>query len=139
LPTITTPPVRITESMAGRGLPDDFNEDDFEDFNPLPYLGGYDIAETYGKPLPPSAAICHLVSFPVSLPPVASSPVGKVDSSSDSAPVKEKKEESESIPAPVLEPESEKKPVVTPVVEQPWYCFWFLRLIFYFFLFGGNV
>lgn len=105
------------------GLPDDFNEDDFEDFNPHPYMGGYDIAQTYGQSLPPSDAICHPVSSSASLPPVAPPPVEKVNSSSDSAPVKETKDEaeSESVPAPVVEPESEK-PISTPVVEQPWYC-----------------
>ncbi|KAJ3699640.1 hypothetical protein LUZ61_003345 [Rhynchospora tenuis] len=105
------------------GIPDDFNEDDFEDFNPHPYLGGYDIIKTYGAPLPPSPAICYPVSLSASSPPVVAS----------TGEVKEAKEEPEPVTAPVVEPEPEKpivtpvvepeseKPVVTPVVEQPWF------------------
>ncbi|KAL6008410.1 hypothetical protein ACLOJK_033920 [Asimina triloba] len=32
---------------------------DFPDYDPTPYDGGYDVAATYGQPLPPSAAICY--------------------------------------------------------------------------------
>ncbi|KAJ1699143.1 hypothetical protein LUZ63_007655 [Rhynchospora breviuscula] len=106
------------------GIPDDFNEDDFVDFNPHPYLGGYDIVKTYGAPLPPSPAICYPISLSASSPPVVAS-TGGVNLSSDSVPVKEPKEEPEPVTAPVVstpvvEPESEK-PIVTPVVEQPWF------------------
>ncbi|KAA8519933.1 hypothetical protein F0562_014157 [Nyssa sinensis] len=37
----------------------EFNEPDFEEYDLTPYGGGYDIAQTYGKPLPPSDEICH--------------------------------------------------------------------------------
>ncbi|KAG9458573.1 hypothetical protein H6P81_003081 [Aristolochia fimbriata] len=37
----------------------DFNEIEFTEYNPTPYKGGYDIAQTYGNPLPPSDAICY--------------------------------------------------------------------------------
>ncbi|XP_057430207.1 uncharacterized protein At5g39570 [Lotus japonicus] len=37
----------------------EFNEPEFEEYDPTPYGGGYDIVETYGKPLPPSDKICH--------------------------------------------------------------------------------
>ncbi|XP_020577009.1 uncharacterized protein At5g39570-like isoform X2 [Phalaenopsis equestris] len=41
----------------------DFNEtEDFEEYNPHPYQGGYDIALTYGDPLPPLSAICYPLS-----------------------------------------------------------------------------
>lgn len=40
-------------------LNSDFNEDDFDEYNPYPYKGGYDIVLTYGYPLPPSPAICY--------------------------------------------------------------------------------
>ena len=33
--------------------------DDFDDFDPTPYGGGYDIALTYGRPLPPSEETCY--------------------------------------------------------------------------------
>ena len=36
-----------------------FNEPEFEEYDPTPYGGGYDIAATYGKPLPPSVKICY--------------------------------------------------------------------------------
>ncbi|WOL12564.1 hypothetical protein Cni_G21331 [Canna indica] len=47
---------------AAAGLPTDFNEDDFDEYNPHPYLGGYDIALTYGQSLPPSSATCYPIS-----------------------------------------------------------------------------
>ncbi|KAG0462388.1 hypothetical protein HPP92_020864 [Vanilla planifolia] len=47
-----------------------FNETvGFDDYNPHPYKGGYDIALTYGEPLPHSAAICYPVSGDSSLRP----------------------------------------------------------------------
>lgn len=112
------------------GAPDDYNEDDFDDYNPHPYLGGYDLAQTYGQPLPPSAAICYPISFSVSLPPTGKANEAREESepesekpvsTPDSVPVNEARKESE--------PESEK-PVSTPVVEQPWYSKCFLHLIF---------
>ena len=37
----------------------EFNQPEFEDYDPTPYSGGYDITQTYGKPLPPSEEICY--------------------------------------------------------------------------------
>ncbi|XP_068664317.1 uncharacterized protein At5g39570-like [Aristolochia californica] len=37
----------------------DFNEIEFREYNPTPYKGGYDIAQTYGEPLLPSDALCY--------------------------------------------------------------------------------
>ncbi|KAJ4826031.1 hypothetical protein Tsubulata_046365 [Turnera subulata] len=37
----------------------EFNEPEFEEYDPTPYGGGYDIAQTYGKPLPPSDETCY--------------------------------------------------------------------------------
>ncbi|KAL2341988.1 hypothetical protein Fmac_009928 [Flemingia macrophylla] len=37
----------------------EFNEPAFDDYDPTPYGGGYDIDQTYGKPLPPSDKICY--------------------------------------------------------------------------------
>lgn len=47
----------------------------FDDYDPTPYDGGYDIAQTYGKPLSPSDQICYPRSAPGlgGLPPVDSS------------------------------------------------------------------
>ncbi|KAF8062609.1 hypothetical protein N665_1196s0015 [Sinapis alba] len=36
-----------------------FNEPEFEEYDPTPYGGGYDIVATYGKPLPPSVKTCY--------------------------------------------------------------------------------
>lgn len=37
----------------------EFAEQIFEEYDLTPYGGGYDIAQTYGKPLPPSDKICY--------------------------------------------------------------------------------
>lgn len=37
----------------------EFNETEFDEYDPTPYGGGYDIDQTYGKPLPPSDKICY--------------------------------------------------------------------------------
>lgn len=43
----------ISYSVSG------FNVPEFDEYDPTPYGGGYDIAQTYGKPLPPSDQICY--------------------------------------------------------------------------------
>ncbi|RDX87428.1 hypothetical protein CR513_31098, partial [Mucuna pruriens] len=37
----------------------EFNEPEFDEYDPTPYGGGYDIDQTYGKPLAPSDKICY--------------------------------------------------------------------------------
>ncbi|RWW48249.1 hypothetical protein BHE74_00045708 [Ensete ventricosum] len=49
--------------------PVEFDGDDFEEYNPHPYLGGYDIALTYGHPLPPPPPPSHPPSPPPPPPP----------------------------------------------------------------------
>ncbi|XVF60582.1 hypothetical protein PTKIN_Ptkin08bG0059600 [Pterospermum kingtungense] len=44
--------------------PGDDNVDDFDEFDPTPYGGGYDIVLTYGRPLEPSDEICYPSSTP---------------------------------------------------------------------------
>ena len=46
-----------------------FNEPDYEEYDPTPYGGGYDIDQTYGKPLPPSVEICYPQHAPPAIPP----------------------------------------------------------------------
>ncbi|WVZ56794.1 hypothetical protein U9M48_007274 [Paspalum notatum var. saurae] len=41
---------------------DEEDDDFFGEYNPHPYRGGYDLAATFGTPLPPSATICYPVS-----------------------------------------------------------------------------
>ncbi|CAH2038256.1 unnamed protein product [Thlaspi arvense] len=36
-----------------------FNEPEFDEYDPTPYNGGYDIVSTYGKPRPQSVEICY--------------------------------------------------------------------------------
>ncbi|KAL6657347.1 hypothetical protein ACP70R_005127 [Stipagrostis hirtigluma subsp. patula] len=51
------------------------SDDEFDDYNPHPYGGGYDIAAAYGAPLPPSPATCYPVSSPAAVPvPTAPQP-----------------------------------------------------------------
>ncbi|CAH8251938.1 unnamed protein product [Arabidopsis lyrata] len=48
----------------------EFNEPEFDDYDPTPYGGGYDVVATYGKPLPPSVETC----YPSSTAPHAKAP-----------------------------------------------------------------
>ncbi|KAM0947986.1 putative PLD-regulated protein1 [Dioscorea sansibarensis] len=59
------------------------DDDDFDEYNPHPYQGGYDIALTYGSPLPPSSATCYPIDgvLPASFPPPVSTPTAPVRSS----------------------------------------------------------
>lgn len=42
----------------------EFYEPDFEEYDPTPYGGGYDLTLTYGKPLPPTDETCYPRSKP---------------------------------------------------------------------------
>ncbi|KAJ0978139.1 hypothetical protein J5N97_013613 [Dioscorea zingiberensis] len=56
-------------------------DDDFDEYNPHPYQGGYNIVLTYGPPLPPSSATCYPIDGVVSaLPPPVSTPTTPVHS-----------------------------------------------------------
>lgn len=46
----------------------EFNEPEFEEYDPTPYGGGYDIVSVYGKPLPPSDQTCYPRSNPTLKP-----------------------------------------------------------------------
>ncbi|KAL6896857.1 hypothetical protein ACP4OV_007429 [Aristida adscensionis] len=61
--------------MASAATADYLDDDEFDEYNPHPYAGGYDIAATYGAPLPPSPATCYPVSSPAAVPaPTAPQP-----------------------------------------------------------------
>lgn len=73
-------PFILTAPMASphhHGADDDT---DFDEYNPHPYQGGYDIALTYGRPRPPSSATCYPIDVEPTHrpdptpPPVAPSP-----------------------------------------------------------------
>ena len=51
------------ESSRPRGGPAE-EADDFDEFDPTPYGGGYDLAVTFGRPLPPSEETCYPCSAP---------------------------------------------------------------------------
>ncbi|KAF0907564.1 hypothetical protein E2562_018372 [Oryza meyeriana var. granulata] len=38
------------------------DDDEYEEYNPHPYSGGYDIFATYGSPIPPSPTTCYPIS-----------------------------------------------------------------------------
>lgn len=46
-----------SKGMERRG--DDEDVDDFDEYDPTPYGGGYDLVLTFGRPLPPSEEICY--------------------------------------------------------------------------------
>jgi hypothetical protein len=58
--------------MAAAADDDQVDDDEYYEYNPHPYGGGYDIAATYGAPLPPSPSTCYPVSSPAYAPAAAS-------------------------------------------------------------------
>ncbi|KAF2305030.1 hypothetical protein GH714_001175 [Hevea brasiliensis] len=79
----------------------EFNEPDFEDYDPTPYGGGYDLTLTYGKPLPPSAETCYARSAP----DPATLPSNGVSSGPITAPIEKKEHEEHT-----ATPQTESKP-----------------------------
>ncbi|QCD76657.1 uncharacterized protein At5g39570 [Vigna unguiculata] len=64
----------------------EFNVPEFEEYDSTPYDGGYDIDQTYGKPLPPSDKICYprSGSSPISNPiPMAIVPLPTIEEGTD--------------------------------------------------------
>ncbi|XP_072986005.1 uncharacterized protein [Typha latifolia] len=90
-----------------------FNEDDdFDEYNPHPYGGGYDIALTYGNPLPHSSSICYRISSPGSGPPPPSpAPIAPTPPPPAPAPPK---------PTPAPAPAPAPAPVPEPVRYPPY-------------------
>ncbi|KAM1685645.1 hypothetical protein COP1_036958 [Malus domestica] len=75
-----------------------FNELEFEEYDPTPYGGGFDIVQTYGKPLSPSLETC----YPRSSGPAALNPPsleGVTDGSI--VPLSGKQEPSQQAPKPI--------------------------------------
>ncbi|KAJ7968417.1 Pro-resilin [Quillaja saponaria] len=54
----------VTQLVISYSVSNEFNEPEFEEYDPTPYGGGYDPTLTYGKPLPPSDEICYPRSKP---------------------------------------------------------------------------
>ncbi|KAK1286315.1 hypothetical protein QJS10_CPB20g00001 [Acorus calamus] len=69
-----------------------FNEaEPFKEYNPTPYKGGYDIALTYGNPLPPSSTTCYPLSdshttTSSTAPPIAAPPRNEEETPSSNQP-----------------------------------------------------
>ncbi|XP_031258198.1 uncharacterized protein At5g39570-like [Pistacia vera] len=50
----------VTHSRVSYSISNsEFDDTEFEEYDPTPYCGGYDITQTYGKPLPPSDNLCY--------------------------------------------------------------------------------
>lgn len=105
----------VTSSVTTTEAEDDL---DFEEYDPDPYHGGYDMVATYGKPLPPSAEICYppTKTQPIS-PPMESQPIAPpmeiqpiAPSLDDQKPVSEPKPSNGSVVSPVIEEEKGSKP-----------------------------
>ncbi|KAJ1396604.1 hypothetical protein SESBI_32528 [Sesbania bispinosa] len=71
-------------------LETEFNETSFDEYDPTPYGGGYDIAETYGKPLSPSDEICypHSGSSSITVPAGSIVPLPTVEEGIDEKAIK---------------------------------------------------
>ncbi|KAF2303593.1 hypothetical protein GH714_019797 [Hevea brasiliensis] len=87
-------------------------EPDFEEYDPTPYGGGYDLTQTYGKPLPPSDETC----YPRSTTDLGTFPLNGVSSVPITSPIGEKEVEqhaktppSESQPQPPAINETEQQ------------------------------
>ncbi|KAL4562429.1 hypothetical protein LXL04_034632 [Taraxacum kok-saghyz] len=90
-----------------------FNEPEFDEYDPTPYGGGYDIVSVYGKPLPPSDQTCYPRSNPKTIEPkskpVAHDPIPLVN------PVPESQHEP--VHVPLVDPEPEPVHVSVPTPE----------------------
>ncbi|CAN6206498.1 unnamed protein product [Urochloa humidicola] len=95
---------------------DEYIEDDeFDDYNPHPYSGGYDISAAYGSPLPPSPATCYPVSSPAAVPaPTAPQPRSQLPHQPSPPP------QPRTAPAPPLPSPPAQPPSTAPVAE-PYY------------------
>ncbi|KAF8680781.1 hypothetical protein HU200_045627 [Digitaria exilis] len=92
---------------------DYLDDDEFDQYNPHPYAGGYDISTTYGTPLPPSPATCYPVASPAALPvPTAPQPRFPLPNQPSPRP------QPPAAPAPAPAPPS---PPVQPPVAEPYY------------------
>ncbi|XP_047069302.1 uncharacterized protein At5g39570-like isoform X1 [Lolium rigidum] len=103
--------------MAAASDDDQVDDDEYYEYNPHPYGGGYDISATYGSPIPPSPSTCYPVSSPApaaSPPRYSPPPPAPVPGTPPRAPAK---------PWPVS-PEPATKPPTPPSpapVAQPFY------------------
>lgn len=79
----------------------EFNVPEFDEYDPTPYDGGYDIAQTYGKPLPPSDQICY---------PRSTAGIIAVPSFDDKPQEREKEREVEKTQDQAEKPEEKSKP-----------------------------
>ncbi|CAN6219970.1 unnamed protein product [Urochloa humidicola] len=88
------------------------DDDEFDDYNPHPYSGGYDIFSTYGSPLRPSPATCYPVSSPAAVPvPTAPQPRSPLP------PQQPSPRRQPPAPAPPIPP----PPAQPPPVAEPYY------------------
>ncbi|KAL3596281.1 hypothetical protein D5086_007918 [Populus alba] len=86
----------------------EFNETEFEEYDPTAFGGSYDPAATYGKPLPPSDKIC----YPSSTPDPNALSLNGVSYGSITAPCGK-----DEVNEPAPKPRSERKPLRLPAIE----------------------
>lgn len=86
----------------------EFNEPAYEEYDPTPYGGGYDLAATYGKPLPHSAETC----YPRSTPDPNVSSLNGFSYGSIKAPYGK-----DEVNEPAAKPQNESKPISPPAIE----------------------
>ncbi|XP_071718328.1 uncharacterized protein [Rutidosis leptorrhynchoides] len=100
-------------SVSNPEMQTGFNEPEFEEYDPTPYGGGYDIVSTYGKPLPPSDKTCYPRSGPKPIEP-------KSRPNSENQPETKSKPDPEPMPVPttipIAEPKSKPEPEPVPVI-----------------------
>ncbi|KAM0051036.1 putative PLD-regulated protein1 [Helianthus debilis subsp. tardiflorus] len=99
-----------------------FNEPEFEEYDPTPYDGGYDIISAYGKPLPPSDKTCYPRSKPKPVAPrptpnsIAPTPTPTPNSDEPRpTPNSESLPNTKASPKPEPEPEPMHMPIATPI------------------------
>lgn len=96
---------------------DEFPDDDeFDEYNPHPYSGGYDIFATYGAPRPPSSATCYPVSTraAVTAPTAPQPSLSSIPPSAAPAPPR-----SAPAPAPASPPRSAPAPAPASPAAKP--------------------
>ncbi|XP_076928978.1 uncharacterized protein LOC143597216 [Bidens hawaiensis] len=87
----------------------EFNEPEFEEYDPTPYGGGYDIESVYGKPVPPSNQTCYPRSKPKPTGP-GPTPNSELEPQTKARPVPTPTP----TPIPQPKPEHESKPMSIP-------------------------
>ncbi|KAI4312100.1 hypothetical protein MLD38_036952 [Melastoma candidum] len=99
---LVDPGIDSTRFVVSYLTTSDFNEPIFEEYDPVPYAGGYDPSATYGAPLPPSDKICYPRSNKGGIAPVPQVPTREADTATKDNPGGQEPVKAE--PIPVFQP-----------------------------------